>query len=308
MSRTSTESTAPRVSIVSAVDDHPPDLQVWFEAISSQTLSSDQYEVIVVDATHELDHEAALKEFNAKSTLGRNISWHRIAPGGRACALNHALKLAKGELVIFLGDDNIPSPRFAAAHLDFHKAHPEPEAVGIGPAVLPPQFRNPFSIWLEESGQLFGIPIRADMTEVPKTFFYVSNASVKRELLDKAGRFDERFQNHAWDDHEFDQRLCAAGMEARFVPDARTIHFDRINLAYREHAMRRAGAAAKVYLIDHPARGSWFKTVTSPGWRHWLRVAAARLRLAFKASDDSLIGWWRARLDAAFAAGYRKGA
>jgi GT2 family glycosyltransferase len=308
MSQEAKQHRAPRVSIVSAVDDHPPDLNVWFEALSSQTLPAADYEVIVVDTTHQLDHDAALKEFNAKTNVRRNISCHRIARGGRARALNHALKLAKGGIVIFLGDDCLPSPEFAEAHVRFQEAHPEPESVGIGSAILPTEFRNPFSVWLEESGQLFGIPVRANMTDVPKTFFYVANASVKRELLEKAGRFDERFQHHAWDDYEFGQRLRAAGMKAQFVPGAPTIHFDMINLPYRERAMRMAGAAAKVYLINNPGKGVWSKIATSPAWRHWLRVAAARLRLAMKVTDGSLISWWRARLDAAFAAGYRKGA
>jgi GT2 family glycosyltransferase len=76
-------------------------------------------------------------------------------------------------------------------------------------------------VWLEESGQLFGVPFRADMAEVPEDFFLAGNASVKRELLTRAGRFDERYSLHAGDDFEFGKRLRAAGMRAQFVPDAR---------------------------------------------------------------------------------------
>jgi GT2 family glycosyltransferase len=308
MNPTPKRSKPERVSIVSAVDDHPPDLQLRFQALNSQTLPADLYEVIVVDATHQVDCQAALMRFRAGTEMRADISCHRVERGGRALALNRAVELATGNLVIFLGDDFVPPPEFAEAHLRLHRAHPEAEAVGIGSALLIPALRTPFSVWLEESGQLFGVPFRADMTSVPEDFFYVGNASVKRELLERAGRFDERFAHHAWDDLEFGLRLRAAGMKSQFVPDARADHVHRIDLNERERSVRYAGAAARVYITDHVENSAWFKTASLPSWLHWLRATAARMRLAVARNDDALIYWWKARLDAAFAAGYRHGA
>ena len=219
--------------------------------------------------------------------------------------MNRALELATGDLIIFLGDDVVPSLGFAEAHLRFHEAHPEAEAVGIGASILEPAMRTSFSVWLEESGRLFGVPFRADMTEVPEAFFYVANASVTRELVDRAGRFDERFAHHAWDDFEFGVRLRAMGMRARFVPDARGNHVHYITLHDRERDMRHAGAAAKVFLIDHSEALEWLKPGSMTSWRHWLLTMAARVRLA-AGTNDALVKWWHARLNAAFAAGYRR--
>ena len=305
---------APSVSIVTSVNyagsarERLPDLRPWFRALCNQTLPAEVYEVIITDSRHGLDYGAALARFRAEEEVRAEISCHRTGRGGRARALNRALELAAGDLIIFLGDDFLPPPGFAEAHLRFHEEHKEAEAVGVSSAILPPEFRNPFAVWLEESGRLFGVPFRADMTEVPEDFFYVGNASVKRGLLERAGRFDERFAHHAWDDFEFGLRLRAAGMRAVFVPDARAAHVHSIDLGERERAVRDAGAAARTYIADHPENRDWFSTAGLPFWLHRLRVASARARLAAARTEGALVGWWQARLDAALAEGYRDGA
>ena len=73
-------------------------------------------------------------------------------------------------------------PGLVEAHLSFHEAHPEPGAVGIGAGYFPPaQLEPPLVRWLEGSGQLFGAKLKDELT-VPPDFFYVGNASLKREL------------------------------------------------------------------------------------------------------------------------------
>jgi GT2 family glycosyltransferase len=307
MNSTAEASRPERVSIVSAVDEHLPNLQVWFHALSSQTLSADKCEIIVVDPTHEADYEGALKRFRAETEVRADIRCRRVERGGRAHALNRALELATGDIIIFMGDDFLPPPGFAEAHLQFHQSYPEAEAVGVSSGILAPEFRTPFSVWLEESGQLYGVPFSADMTQVPEDFFYVGNSSVKRKFLDRVGRFNERFAHHAFDDFEFGKRLLAAGMKAHFVADARAEHIHNIDLPERERIARQAGAAIRVYESLYPENHSWLKTGRSFSWLQWLRVTAARCRLAAAGTDEALVTWWLTRLDAALARGYRKG-
>jgi GT2 family glycosyltransferase len=305
---------APSVSIVTAVnyassgEVRQPDLRPWFRALCNQTLPAESYEVIIADSKHTLDYGAALARFRAEEEVRVRVICRRTERGGRALALNRALELAAGDLVVFLGDDFLPPPGFAEAHQRFHEEHPEREAVGVGTALLPPEYRNPFSVWLEESGELFGVPFRADITEVPEEFFYVANASVKRGLLERAGRFDERFAHHAWDDFEYGQRLRALGARARLVPGARAAHVHHINLPERERSLRDAGAAARVLVMSHPGDYAWLEGMRLPAWRHRLQVASARARLAATRTERARVVWWRARLNAALAEGYRNGA
>jgi GT2 family glycosyltransferase len=299
-----------RVSIISAVDDHPPDPQIWFKAMGHQTLPPEMYEILVMDASHVADYESPLAQFRATTTdkeRAARISYHRVERGGRAQALNRGLELATGEVIVFLGDDYVPSVNFAEVHLQFHETHPEIEAVGVGGAIMIPELRRPFAVWIEESGQLYGVPFRADMTEIHKEFFYVGNASLKRTLLEKAGRFNEEFAHHAWDDFEFSRRLLAAGMKVHYLPAARVAHHHDIDLAERRRAMFQSGAAARVYLSHFPGPHPWQAVLSLPPWRHWWRILKSRVRLALTGSDNALIAWWQASLDAAFARGYRIG-
>lgn len=295
-----------QASIVVAVDENLPDLQSWFRALCAQTVPAEYHEIIITDASHQTDYESALAQFRAENEVQVAIRCERVPRGGRARALNRALETATGNIIIFLGDDCLPAPDFVEAHLRFHEQHPEEEAVGAGSALFPPELETPFTVWLQESGRLFGVPLRSNLTEVPEEFFYVANASVKRTLLDRAGRFDERFAADAWDDFEFGGRLRAAGMRAKLVPDASVQHVHSIDLHDREQTMRIAGAAAKVYATIYPGTHPWSKLVnSSPRW-HWLRIKAAHTRMMIKRNDGAVVNWWQSRLDAAFSAGYRE--
>src|SRR5262249_53501292 len=142
-------------------------------------------------------------------------------------------------------------------------------------------------------------------TQVPSDFFYVGNASVKRKFLDRAGRFNESFAHHAGDDFEFGRRLCLAGMKATYVPEAVAQHIDPLKLAERERSMWEAGRATKLMESLHGDQ-KLSKTRTSSAIHCWLRIIAARLRLAIERNDAALTTWWDRRLDAAFAEGYRQ--
>jgi glycosyltransferase involved in cell wall biosynthesis len=296
----------PEISVLSATDDHPPDPTNWFRGMAGQSMDPERFEVLLVDGHGVVDYEAALNAVQREFARRPLIHYLRVDTPSRARALNEGLRRCRGRLVLFLGDDFLAPPDFVRRHLEFHAQHPEAEAVGIGTAPLVPEHRTPFTRWLEESGRLFGIPFRSDgSTEVPEQFFYVANASVKRCFLEEAGDFDERFIAPAWDDFEYGRRLARCGMRSYLVPGACVAHFHPITLAERELATRQAGQAARTYVGALADTSPIPPTANWPRWRHFLRLGKARLRLFALPGDPSQIEYWRARLDAAFAAGYQ---
>jgi GT2 family glycosyltransferase len=295
-----------KVSVVTASHDHAPDLVGWFNALAAQTVPKFDYEVVLTNPDYPIDHPRALASVLVRHPEAQ-IQTRRIGPGGRSAALNDGLAHTTGDVVIFLADDFIPGPEFVATHLRFHEERPEAEAVGVGLAVLPPEYRTPFGTWLEESGRLIGVPIRPDISEIPDHFFFAGNSSVKRELLRRAGQFDERFPAHAWEDFEYGQRLRQAWMRSTLVPDAVVEHHHHLDLADREHTMRDAGMAARIYLANHPDEKVLPETATWPEWRHRVRLARARAQTMLTRNKATRQWWWHARLEAAFAEAYRKG-
>jgi GT2 family glycosyltransferase len=297
----------PKISVVIAADDHPPDLDRFLGALISQTAPPADYEIIIVDAALSDDYGPAYGRALSRKPAELRLHYERIAKGGRAKSCNHALLLARAPIILFLADDSLASPRTVEAHLRFHEQNPENGKVGIGSTILPPEFRTHFSLWLEQSGSLFGIPFSDHMTSVPAEFFYAGNTSVKRDLLLQAGPFDENFRYHVGDDYELGLRLRKLGMHAVFLPDARVEHFHNLSLEERCKAMNRAGQSSRVFERLHPGYHFWHIKCLLPPWCYefYGRVALLRYRLSLR--ERHLIPYYRAKLDASFVAGYRDG-
>lgn len=296
--------TKKEISVVSAVDDTLLEPPAWFQALANQTLDAEAYEVLIVDSSHNTTHQVDFEKYTQSARGKGNVSYHRIEKGGRARALNYAMDLATADVIVFLGDDCQAPLGFVEAHLQFHQTHPAIEAVAVSSALFPSELRTPFSDWLEKSGQLFGVPFHPGMTTIADNFFYAANSSVKRALLDRTGRFDERFAGHAWDDFEFGERLRAAGMKSEFLAEASVLHMHRIDLPDREEAMRVAGAAARVYAEIHPGAHPWANSGSSTTWRHSFHTGLAYLR-KLVARNGGTEQRWVHRLDAAFIEGYQ---
>jgi GT2 family glycosyltransferase len=293
----------PRATVVTAVHEFRACEELWLEAMMKQTLPGGEFEVILVDAAGHPTYPQLMKQFCSNA---RHISYHQIPAHGRARALNHALTIAKSDLIIFLADDFVPEPELVTSHLKFHEENPEPEAVGIGPGFVPEDLSTDFTIWLERTGRFFGLPIYEGMTSIPEDFFYVGNASVKRELLDRAGSFDEIFLFHAGDDFEFGRRLRAAGMKAQFVTTATASHRHPVGLEERAEAFRELGQNARA-VAERSGEATWLRSLklSAPLWSP--RIAAARSAMLMSKSSASRQRWWRVMLEAAFASGYRRG-
>ena len=297
----------PKISFLIATDDHPPDLDRFFGALISQTLPPTDYEVVIVNSTRSHDYAEAYARARARKDARLRLHFESIDKGGRAKAYNRGLQLSRAPIVLFFADDNLAMPQTAEVHLRFHQANPGLHQVGVGSMLLAEELRTHFAAWLEQSGELFGVPFSDDMTSVPESFFYAGNCSVKREFLRAAGPLDEDFHYHAWDDYELGLRLSKLGMKASFLPQAKAGHVHAISLAERCRTMTRAGKSAAIFERKYAGDQSWHGKCRVPPWRFRLDGLISLLRYAILRRERHLLSYYRARLDASFVAGYRRG-
>jgi glycosyltransferase involved in cell wall biosynthesis len=190
--------------------------------------------------------------------LGRGGRIRSLFPGagGPARARNAGAREARGELLLFLGDDIVPSPGFLAAHEAEHR-----KGGGEWLAVLgltewdSSRLRvTPMLRHLERNGLQFGYALIRDPERVPAWFFYASNVSIPREAFLGCGGFDESFGGAAWEDVEFAFRAMSAPRQVRMVyrPAARARHDHPTTVDGFRARQRNSGRGAGILARKRP--------------------------------------------------------
>jgi len=116
---------------------------------------------------------------------------------------------ARGERIIFIDDDVLPTPPFVAEHLRSDTAHPF--AIVRGAVINTESFeRLPVPSWT--------------LANYSGNFFWTSNVSVPLPMLRRVGNFTEAFREYGWEDIELGLRLRYAGVRGVFNRFAVAFH------------------------------------------------------------------------------------
>ena len=177
---------------------------------------------------------------------------------GPAIARNRGVETATGEIVLFLGDDTVPQPGWLAAHLEEHRLAGNAGTLAVlGYTSFPPETDSPFARFINEYGAQFGYSIIEDPTRVPFNFFYTSNISLPRVILERLGGFLEDFPSAAWEDIEFAYRAVREGLRLRYQPRARTLHYHSVQPRTFCSRQRTSGLSAAIFAGLHPELGDF---------------------------------------------------
>ena len=211
------------------------------------------FEVVVVDDGSGDETAAFLANLRPRRFQYRFASQ---ANAGPAAARNHALSLARGEVVLFTGDDIEPTATLLADHWRAHQRHDTPEVVVLGRTAWPPGVPTTATMrHIDGPGaQQFSYHYLEDGETYDFRHFYTSNVSIRRSLLDREpSYFSTAFPAAAFEDAELAYRL--AGHGARIV-------YHAAPLAYHHHPytapgffrrQERCGAMAAVLYDLNPA-------------------------------------------------------
>ena len=157
------------------------------EALSRQTRTHADWEVLVVDNASKDDTPAVVEAGFARHVPGRGRLVHEAQPGVMF-ARRRAAREARGALIAYLDDDNLPAPDFVERALDIMARHPE--AGIIGGRVLPEWQGTPSPIGLLVAP--FALAIRdlgdqpfayRDITGGPDTAGMVVRTDLLRTIL-----------------------------------------------------------------------------------------------------------------------------
>ena len=148
---------------------------------------------------------------------------------GASGARNVGIEKSTGDILVFIGDDTIPTENWLQQVVDFHATHLGKETVLLGKVSWVVELASdPFHQWLEDYAQ-FGFgnfskdAINRVSTDESWKYFYTSNISLKRSFLGDEN-FSEDFTGWGFEDTEFGYRLSKKGMELFFIPQCEVLH------------------------------------------------------------------------------------
>lgn len=200
-----------RASVIIPYYERIHHLQAVLKALSNQTMSACDYEVIVID-----DGSSS----SVESLIDPAITLIRTPHRGAAAARNSGIAVSKGEVIIFLDSDIVVDLQFVENHYRFHKNHPKTVALGA-------------RIHTDPSGKAQGVDTRTKLltrygkklSDLMHPWFmtYTCNVSLPREWAVKE-LFDENYVAWGLEDSEWAYRLYLQGAGFAFIESVTGIH------------------------------------------------------------------------------------
>ena len=207
------------LTVVICTRDRADSLQATLDALAAQTHGD--FTTLVVDQSPETDE--ALARRAAEDT---RLSVMRDAGRGLSRARNLALAAASADWLVFLDDDCVPEPGWAAGLAAAFGAAPRIEFVTghVGPGPRPAAGLPQYSVFaVDEPRTVSG------RRAWPHDIGFGVCFAVRRETAMRLGGWDERLGPGvsafpASDDMDFNFRFLRAGGAAHLTPSARATH------------------------------------------------------------------------------------
>jgi len=213
-SRNPASVTQPELTVLIPTFNRSEALTRTLKAFAEQASDSGSCEIVVVDDASTDNTSDVLTLFAKKLALPFRFIVLKNN-GGPARARNIGLALARGGIILHVGDDIEPHPDLLQRHLQWHRRHPDERDALLGRVTFPESL-NPsyFMRWLEQGGRkyFFNFAALRPHHPAPPLFFYTCNVSAKMSLMAKSGYFDESFPFASHEDLELGERLAQKGM------------------------------------------------------------------------------------------------
>ncbi len=254
------------VSVIVPTYNRWPVLHETLEALATQTCRD--FEAIVIDDGSTDGTWERLTAW-ARDNVGRlrltPLHQENLKPGR---ARNLGLRHATGDLVLFIGDDIVPSRELVAEHLAKHNAAGEAIAVlGYTDWHRERMRVTPFLELINRDGQQFSYGHFAAGEDVFYTCFYTSNISLPRWVLGD-DPFHPAFTFVDWEDVELGYRLSLRGLRIVYHPAAAARHVHPMTMKDFYRRQQHVGRTVDVLLTLHPelAGDDAMPPLRPPGW------------------------------------------
>lgn len=264
----STAPDGPFVSVIIRSFNRLPELAKLVAVVLAQR--GVDFEVVIVDSTRDVSDDGI---FEALGTRDRRVRLVRTPPRGCAAAANEGVRAARGEVVAFVDDDDVPvGDEWLLAHARNYR---DPKCLGVngrldytgGGEERVPRVR---SEWLRDRWMLSYGPFKKPRVfhgspnrKVGIDWLSGGNSSLRKSAWERGGAWDEYLRYH--NEHSLFLRLARRKRDGEYLvydPDARMIIRRDVpgGLDHRTHvdSRERIDTLAKYYFwlvaSEHPLR------------------------------------------------------
>ena len=185
---------------------------------------------------------------------------------GRATARNSGIKIAQGDIIIFLDADMAVMPDFVIQHI---RAISKPVVIAVSGKVIatPSQSKTTLQKYLFDYRQR-GAKQFGENNTISFNYLITNNMSVKRKVVDECGLFDEKFIGYGGEDTDYAIRLWKLHPKGlRFSAKAISIDYQNETLHDLQIKMKKYGSTNYLKLLAKHSKyvnymaGDWINTV-----------------------------------------------
>lgn len=197
-------------SVIIPVYNGEKTISACVQSLLDQNINRDRYEIIVMD-------DGSMDKTREKTTVYTQVRYMYQENSGPAVARNNAVKIANGEIVLFIDADCEASRDWI---LEMTKPFVTSEIVGTKGA-----YRTKQDEWVARIVQMeYEMKYERMKRERYIDFIDTYSAAFRREVFIKTGGFDTTFPCASVEDQEFSFRLSGLGYKMVFNPDAIVYH------------------------------------------------------------------------------------
>lgn len=298
------------ISIIIATRDRAPLLRDTLGALARQRDPGTPVEVMIVDnasvdGTRDVVTDAA-------TTMPWPVLYLYEARPGKSHALNSALELVRGDLLVFTDDDVLPDPGWLAAYADALAQTGADYAVGrILPLweAPPPSWMSPalYGVLAVPDGGTQRLVIADAMND--EIMPLGANMAVRRHVIDRIGGWDTdlgKLQGtlRTGEDHEFALRMSSNGFVGVYEPLASVQHrvpAERLQLSYFQRWFYDNGGVEASLEDRYPTTATYLCRVPRHLWRESLGEVLGLAAAAATLNRASIVARW---MRLAWLAGY----
>jgi GT2 family glycosyltransferase len=265
----------PAVSVLIPTHQRREALRRLLLSLAEQSAPAESYEVVVsIDGS---------SDGSAEMVASLDVPYPLTATAGpargRAAAVNSALALARGEVLVILDDDMRAGEGFVERHRSRHPSGSRLCIVGAAPIELDDASPRAAG-WARDKFNEHLVRLARPGHEFTARDFYSGNASLRAETMREAGGFSESFAVYGNEDVDLSLRLRALEVEILYDPEALAIQSYDKDLRSLAADTIQKGQTATILARTHPDSFAELKLANPwDGSRPWLAKRSVLLRL-----------------------------